>query len=45
MAEFSLTQSAPDYLKEVQDDDLTKNLGGGSGGGLKRISIRAPSFV
>ena len=44
MAEFSLTQSAPDYLKEVQDDDLTKNLGGGSGGGLKRISIRGSVF-
>lgn len=35
-------QSVPDYIKEVKQDDLTKSLGGTTGG--KRISIRGSVF-
>lgn len=41
--EISLFQQAvPDYVKQVELDDLTKALGGGGGG--KRISIRGGVF-
>lgn len=30
----------PDYLKNITPDETTKNLMGGSGGGMKRISIK-----
>jgi hypothetical protein len=35
-------QAAPDYIKDVQVDELTKSLGGSAG--LKRISIRGSVF-
>ena len=41
--EVSLFQQAvPDYIKEVEVDELTKSLGGA--GGMKRISIRGSVF-
>lgn len=35
-----LDTSLPSYLKEIELDDVTKSLMGGSGGGVKRISIK-----
>ncbi len=35
-----LDAGLPSYLKEMEIDDVTKNLMGGSGTGIKRISIR-----
>lgn len=41
--EISLFQQAvPDYIKEVEVDELTKSLGGS--GGMKRISLRGAVF-
>lgn len=35
-----LDSGLPSYLKELELDDVTKSLMGGSGGGMKRISIK-----
>lgn len=35
-----LDTGLPSYLKELELDDVTKSLMGGSGGGIKRISIK-----
>ena len=38
---MSIDSNLPDYLKDLQVDDVTKSLmGGGAGGGSKRISIK-----
>lgn len=38
---MSIDTAVPDYLKDLQVDDVTKSLmGGGAGGGSKRISIK-----
>lgn len=43
MSEITLfNQNLPDYLKEVELDDVTKALAGGGGG--KRISLRGSKF-
>ena len=43
MSDIALfSKNVPDYLKEVELDDLTKSLSGNTG--LKRISIRGGVF-
>ena len=43
MSELALfNNNLPDYLKEVELDDVTKALAGG--GGSKRISLRGGKF-
>jgi len=45
MSELTLFQQGlPDYLKDVQLDEMTKALAGGGGGGSKRISMRGGVF-